>query len=102
MTTHIAELAARREALIAEAEAQRAQAARVGAEIRAGLGFVERGTALLRTLRRKPLAIGVALATVTFLIARPRAAVKWLGYGLGAYSLLRRVRHLLSTLRRPD
>jgi hypothetical protein len=94
MTTHIDELAARREALVAEAEAQRAQAANVGAEIRAGLGFVERGITFLHSLRRKPLAVGVALTAVTLLIARPRAAVKWLGYGLTAYTLLRRVRHL--------
>lgn len=101
MTTHIDELAARREALVAEAEAQRAQAAGVGAEIRAGLGFFDRGAAFLHSLRRKPLAVGVALTALTLLIARPRAAVKWLGYALTAYTVLRRARHLLSASTRP-
>jgi hypothetical protein len=102
MITRIDQLAARREALITEAHAQRAQAADVGAEIRAGLGFVDRGTAFLRSLRRKPLAVAVGLAAATLLIARSRAAVKWLGYGLTVYTLLRRVRHLLSASTRPD
>jgi hypothetical protein len=102
MITHINQLAARREALVAEAEAQRAQAADVGAEIRAGLGFVDRGMAFVRSLRRKPLAVGVALAAVTLLIARPRMAVKWLGYGITAYTVLRRARHLLSASTRQD
>ena len=97
MNTHIRELAARREALVAEAELDRAQAAHVGAEIRAALGFVDRGVAFLRDLTRKPLVVGVAVAALTLLIAKPRQAVKLIGYGLTAYSVFQRARRLLST-----
>ena len=97
MNTHIKELAARRDGLVVEAQLQRAQAAHVGAEIRAGLGIVDRGVAFVQGLIRKPLVVGVAFAALTLLVAKPRQAVRLLGYGLTAYSVFQRVRRLLST-----
>ena len=97
MNTHIKELAARREGLVVEAQLQRAQAAHVSAEIRAGFGIVDRGVAFVLNLMRKPLVVGVAVAALALLVAKPRQAVRLLGYGLTAYSVFKRVRRLLFT-----
>ena len=102
MNTHVKELAARREGLVVEADLQRARATHISAEIRAGVGVVDRGVSFVRDLIRKPLVVGVALASLTLLVANPRHAVKWLGYGLTAYSVLRRARRLLFTSIPPD
>lgn len=97
MNTHIKELAARREGLVVEAQLQRAQAAHVSAEIRAGFGMVDRAVTFVQDLARKPLVVGVALAALALLVAKPRQAIRLLGYGLTAYSVFQRVRRLLST-----
>jgi YqjK-like protein len=97
MNTHIKELAARREGLVVEAQLQRAQAAHVSAEIRAGLGIVDRGVVFVRDLIRKPLVVCVAAAALALLVAKPRQAVRLLGYCLTAYSVFQRVRRLLAT-----
>ena len=97
MKTHMRELTKRRQALLAEAHRQRTLIAEAADGIRRGLAFTDRGMAFLHTLKHKPVVVGVAAAAIGLLIARPRKAAKWLGYGLTAYSLVRRVRSLLST-----
>jgi len=97
MNTRIKELAARREGLVVEAQLQRAQAAHMTAELRAGLTVIDRALTFVHDMMRKPLVVGVAVAALTLLVAKPRQAVRLLGYGLTAYSVLQRVRRLLST-----
>jgi hypothetical protein len=97
MNTHIKELAARREGLVVEAQLQRAQAAHMTAELRAGLSIVDRAVTFVHDMTRKPLVVGVALAALTLLVAKPRQAVRLIGYGLTAYSVFQRVRRLFST-----
>ena len=97
MKTHMRELAERRQALLGEARRQRALVAEAAAGIRRGLAFTDRGMALLHTLKHKPAVVGVAATAIALLIARPRKAIKWLGLGLTVYSLIQRVRRLLST-----
>jgi YqjK-like protein len=99
MKTRMAELAARRRALIAQAAAQRELAAALAVEIRRKLTFLDRVTRFLDRVKRKPLAAGVVAALIGLVMAKPRKAIKWLGYGLTAYSIVRRARRLLSTPR---
>jgi hypothetical protein len=91
------DLAARREALVAQGAAQRALAADATAGIRRGLISVERGVDVLRYLARKPLVLGLGVAAITLLIAKPRRSVTWLGYALTAYTMVRRARRALSS-----
>jgi len=91
MTARLGELAARRQALIAEAARQRAAAGVATAGIRHGLRIAERALRLVRTVGRKPLAAGVVAACVALVIRRPGRALRWLDYGLTAYSLFRRI-----------
>jgi YqjK-like protein len=90
--THMRELAERRQALVAEAQRQRTLATEAAAGIRQGLAFTERAAAFLHRFRNKPVVVGVAATAIGLLVARPRKAMKWLGYGLTAYSLVRRLR----------
>jgi hypothetical protein len=96
MNTRMKELAARREALVAEAGLQRALAGEACAGLRKGLRLADRGLSFLRGLKRKPVVVGLAAAAVTLLIARPRQAVKWLGYCLTAYAMFKRANRLLA------
>jgi len=95
LTAWLAELAARREALIAEAARQRAAAAVATAGIRHGLRFAERALWLVRYVGRKPLVAAVVAGCVAALIRRPGRALRWLDYGLSAYSLVRRITSVL-------
>jgi hypothetical protein len=96
------ELAERRHALIAKADRQRDLASQAGAGIRAGLGIADRGLAVLQRLKRKPIAVGLVAAALTLLMVKPRQAVRWLGYGLTAYTMLQRVRRLAAAFSHPD
>jgi hypothetical protein len=99
MSTRMKQLAARREALVAQAALQRTLAADASAGIRRGLDLIERGVALLRGVARKPLVVGLTVAAIALLVAKPRQTAKWLGYGLTAYTMFRRARSVLSSRR---
>ena len=62
MTTRMRELAARREALVVDAELQRTRAAEACAGLHKGLHLADRGLSFLRSLKRKPLVVGLAVA----------------------------------------
>ena len=96
MNTRMLDLAERRRALLAETHKQRVRVAEAADGIRRGLAFADRGLAFLHTLRNNPAVVGVAATAIALLVARPGKALKWLGYGLTTYSLVRRVRRLLS------
>jgi hypothetical protein len=91
------DLAAQREALVARGAVQRALAVEATVDIRRGLASIERGVELLRYLGRKPLALGIGVAAIALLIAKPRQTATWLGYGLTAYTMFRRARRALSS-----
>ena len=97
MITRPRQLAARRHTLVAQAALLRARAVDSGAEIRRTLGWAERGVALVRGATRKPVVVGLAVAAVAVLIAKPRQAATWLSYGLTTYTVLRRIRRALVT-----
>ena len=99
MSTRMNQLAARREALVAQAIQQRTLAADASAGIRRGLNLAERGVALVRGAARKPLVVAITVAAVALLVAKPRQAATWLSYGLTAYALFRRARSVLSSPR---
>jgi len=90
------QLAARRDALVAQAALLRARAADTSAEIRRTLGWAERGVALVRGATRRPVVVGLAAAALAVLIAKPRQAATWLSYGLTAYTVFRRIRRALA------
>ena len=96
MITRPRQLAARRDALVAQAALLRARAADASAEIRRTLGWAERGVALVRRATRRPVVVGLAAAALAVLIAKPRQAATWLSYGLTAYTVLRRIRRALA------
>ena len=102
MNTHLRELAERRHALIAEADRQRDRASQAGAGIRAGLAITDRGLAILRHLRRRPIAVGLVAVALTLLIAKPRQAIAWLSYGLSAYAMFERMRRLAAAFLHSD
>lgn len=99
MSTRMKQLAVRREALVAQAVLQRTVAADASAGIRRGVGLAERGVAMLRGVARKPLLVGLTVAAIALLVAKPRQTARWLGYGLTAYTMFRRARSLLSPRR---
>jgi hypothetical protein len=99
MKTRMAELTARRQELVAQAAAQRKLASELAHGLRAKLAFVDRVTRFVHGLKRKPLAIGIVAALIGLLAVKPRKAIKWLTYGMTAYSIMRRARRLLSTPR---
>ena len=95
MSARLEQLAARRQALIAEAARQRAVAAAATEGIRRSLRFIERAVLLVRHVKRKPLAAALVAAGVALVIRKPGTALRWLGYGLRAYWLVRRARSML-------
>jgi len=97
MITRPRQLAARRDALVAQAALLRARATHASTEIQRTLGWAERGVALVRGATRRPVVAGVAAAALAVLIAKPRQAVNWLSYGLTAYTVLRRIRRAFAT-----
>jgi len=97
MKTRMMQLAARRKALVSEAELQRALLHDACAGLHNGLRFADRGLRLLRSLQRKPVMVGLIAAAVTLLLATPRRAVKWFGYCLTAYSMFKRASRLLAS-----
>lgn len=100
MNERLRALAARRESLVIESGLQRARVIEASARIRAGLSFADRGFSFLQRLKRKPVLLSVAAALVGMLVAKPRGVVKWLGYGLTAYSMFGRAARLLSGTKR--
>lgn len=97
MITRPRQLAARRDALVAQAALLRGRAADASAEIQRTLGWAERAVALVRGATRRPVVVGLAAAALAVLIAKPRQAATWLSYGLTAYTVLRRIRRALTT-----
>jgi hypothetical protein len=97
MSVSIKVLAARREALVAQAELQRIELRLAAAQIEQRLVVVDRALAIVERVQRAPLLAG-AIATVVALVAlRPRRALQWISYAATAYSLAQRVRALLSS-----
>ena len=96
MSPHLRELAARREALVARAASERAVMREAMRGIRRGLAVADGALAIVDRIRRRPLVAGVAAAAVALVLASPRRALKWLGYGLSVYSLVRRLRRIFA------
>jgi propanediol dehydratase large subunit len=99
MRTRMKDLAARRAALVGQADVQRALAADAAASICRGLASVERGVSVLRHLVRKPLAVALGVAGIALLCAKPRQTATWLGYAITTYTMFRRARRALSPQR---
>jgi hypothetical protein len=90
MSRKLAQLAARRRQLVAQAAFQRTALAHDMAPWRTRLARVDQGVAAIRYLRSRPLLIlGV---TLLFLAVRPRGAGKWLRRGWLAWQIGRRLR----------
>ncbi len=90
MNEKLAQLAQRRERLIAQAAQQRAALAESAQAWRGPFALADRGLAALRYLKQHPLWVvgGVAVAVAL----RPRGAMKWLGRGWAAYKVVRSLR----------
>lgn len=89
-------LAERRRALVAKAQLQREVLQEAAADLRHGLAFTDHALALVARLKRKPVLTALTAAGVAMLVLRPRRALKWISFAATAYSLIRRVRALLS------
>lgn len=90
MSKKLAELAARRQQLVAQAEDQRTALAHNMRPWRARLALADRGVAALRYIGRSPaLMVG---ATLLLAMLRPRRLGKWLQRGLVVWQIGRRFR----------
>ena len=90
MNNKLAQLAARRQQLVALSAAQRSTLAYDLAPWRARLALVDQGVAAIRYVRRHPvLMMGGALV---FAALRPRRIGKWLQRGLLVWQIGRRFR----------
>ena len=100
MSSPVQTLAARRAALIARAQQQRATLQLVSAEVQRHLAFADRAYALVE--RIKPLAKSTGrpgAAALTVFALRPKRALNLIGYAATTYSLARRIRSRLSRRR---
>ena len=100
--SRVAELAARREALLLQSAELRMRLAAHGDELEHSLGRVERGVSLMRSVTSKPLLLSLG-AGLLFSIG-PLRAFKWVSRGLFVTSLARRAYGLFAARRRsrPD
>jgi hypothetical protein len=90
MNNKLAQLAARRQQLVAQAADQRSALAYDLEPWRARLVLVDQGVAVIRYVRRHPvLMMGGALV---FAALRPRRIGKWLQHGLLMWQIGRRLR----------
>jgi hypothetical protein len=96
MTIHPGELAARRQALIAKCEQQRALMREAMRGVSRGLAVADKTFAILHRVQRRPLAVAIFTALAGLLVASPGRALKWLSYGLTGYSLFRQLRRILT------
>lgn len=88
MNNKLAQLAARRQQLVAQAADQRTALAHNLEPWRARLALADRGIAGLRYIRRHPvLMVG---ATLLFSVLRPKGVGKWLQRGLAVWQIGRR------------
>ena len=93
MSTKLQTLAARREALVARSQAQRAVLAAATAQLRGSLGFAERVFGVARRIHAHPLLAGAVVGVLLF--ARPFRALRWISNGLAAYAAFKQARQLL-------
>jgi hypothetical protein len=96
MSRRLAELAARRRALVAQSDALREQASVSARGLRQLLGFVDLGVAAGRSMAGKPL-VAVAIAAALMLL-RPRRPLRLLGFALTAISIIGHLRQILGLL----
>ncbi|MFM9972675.1 MAG: YqjK-like family protein [Burkholderiales bacterium] len=89
----IAEIRARRQSLLAQAERQRIALSRQYASLQAPANLAARGIAGILWLKQHPLVIAVASALLV--AVRPRQALKLVGRGLVAWRALRTIRGFL-------
>ena len=94
MASRLAQLTARRRALVAESHALRAQLGDSARALRDALGFPQIGHAMLSNIRRHPgLAVGAAVALVAL---RPPRLWKLAALGGGALAFALRAAPVLS------
>ncbi|PWT76109.1 MAG: hypothetical protein C5B46_01740 [Proteobacteria bacterium] len=96
MTIHPGELAARRQALVAKCEQQRALLREAARGVRRGFAWADGTVAILHRVQRKPLAAAIFTVLAGLLIASPGRALKWVSYGLTGYSLFRQLRRIFT------
>lgn len=96
MRARLQALAARRDALILEAQAQRAELAEASVAIRNLAASADRAVSFLNRIKRKPLLIGIAATALSTMLRARGGPFKWLSVGLSSYSLLQKVLLLVS------
>jgi hypothetical protein len=83
------ELIERRDQLVAQSAAQRAQLARASAGLRRGLLPGQLALDAWRAVKSHPLLAGLAAGLI--IAVRPRRLLAWVSTGLTVYSLARRI-----------
>ena len=99
MSGRTEQLALRRAALIARSAALRADIGAYGAMIGERLGLVDRGLQFAKSVTQRPMLM--AAATALFMFFRPTTALKWMGRGAVATSLIRRILSIANVGRTP-
>ncbi len=96
MSARLRTLAARRDALIVEAQAQRAALAEASVAIRKVAATGDRVVGFVERMKRKPLLIGIAATALSAVLRARGGAFKWLSLGLSSYSLLQKILLIVS------
>ncbi len=93
MNERLRELELRQRQLVLRSSLLRAEIGGEGRRIQASLGQVDRGVTAVRTLVSSPVVL--AVTGVAVVLAGPLRALRWVGRGLVALTLVRRVVKLL-------
>jgi hypothetical protein len=96
----VAELAARREALLVRSGVLRERLVECGQQLDESLTRVERGVGMLRSMASKPLLLAAGAGLL--FAARRGGILKWVSRGLLVTSIARRVSGLFGRRREPD
>ncbi len=95
--SRVAELRARREALLARSTGLRRQLVAHGTDLEHSMGRIDRGIRMARSLRAKPIVLAVG-AAVLFALG-PRRALGWVSRAMFFASLARRATGLIAASR---
>lgn len=93
MKSGLRELTERRDALVAQSAAQRAQLTQAAEGVRRGLLPGRLALDAWRLVKSRPLLAGLAVGLLV--AVRPRRLLTWASTGLAAYSLARRITAIL-------
>lgn len=96
MSSRIAQIVSRREALVVRAAAQRARIAAAASGLRPSLWFANQALRAHQLVKSRPLLVALALGTLA--LAGPRRALRWGYRGVTLFTLFAPIAKVLAEL----